>query len=610
VSGIVGIVNLDGAPVDRELLQRMTDFMAYRGPDGQAVLADGPVGFGHAMFRTTWEAETERQPMSLDGQVWLTADVRVDSRAELIAKLEARGRAEAKRANDAELILHAYHAWGEDCLKHLIGDFAFAVWNSQKRRLFCARDQMGVKPFYYAHCGQSFVFGNTLQCLRLHPAVSAELNDLAIADFLLFGENQDVATTSFRDIMRLPPAHRLVLSSAGPRAGRYWSLPTDFHLHYRRRPDGEIAEEFRQVLRVAVKDRLRTDRVAVELSGGLDSTSVAATTRELLPAGGAIRACCVSYARLIPDREKHFADIAASALGIPIDHVIADDLPLFQSDPEQTAVASDPAHVDPFSPAISRASFALMAAHSRVALTGWDGDTLMTESPRHYLGHLLRAGDLRGLASAMARYLVVKKRLPPIGLRTTVKRLLGRYPVKSTYPSWLDPSFEARLGLRQRWRDINVERPKGHPTRPYAFHMFSRPNLPRIFEGYDAALTDFPLEARHPILDVRVIESLLRLPPVPWCIEKHVARVAMRGWLPPEILTRPKSGLAGDPAVALARDRAVGGVDKFEMRYDFNRYVRRDAVPAIAGEKDVWALWTNLRPYTLSLWMDTQKAAY
>src|SRR5438105_1982975 len=113
MSGIVGIFNRDGAAVDRGLLREMTTFMSFRGPDAQNVWQDGPVGLGHAMLRTMAESEKEHQPCSLDGQVWITADARVDARADLIAELESAGRREVRQATDAELILHAYHVWGE-----------------------------------------------------------------------------------------------------------------------------------------------------------------------------------------------------------------------------------------------------------------------------------------------------------------------------------------------------------------------------------------------------------------------------------------------------------------------------------------------------------------
>ena len=205
MSGIVGIINLEGATVDRQLLQQMTEFMAYRGPDVQDIWVDGNVGFGHALLRTTSESLGEQQPCSLDGEVWITADARIDNRAELIEKLNSS--IDLKTVTDVELILRAYQVWEEDCVKHLLGDFAFAIWDSRVQRLFCARDHFGVKPFYYARVGNSLIFGNTLNGVRIHPQVSDELNDLAIADFLLFGYNQELDTTTFADIQRLPPAH-------------------------------------------------------------------------------------------------------------------------------------------------------------------------------------------------------------------------------------------------------------------------------------------------------------------------------------------------------------------------------------------------------------------
>src|SRR4051812_20160307 len=112
MSGIVGIFNLDGAPVDRHLLGRMTGYLRFRGPDASAVWIDGRVGFGHALLRTTEEAERETQPCSLDGQVWIVADARVDARDDLRTALTAHGRRDLDDATDPEFILHAYQVWG------------------------------------------------------------------------------------------------------------------------------------------------------------------------------------------------------------------------------------------------------------------------------------------------------------------------------------------------------------------------------------------------------------------------------------------------------------------------------------------------------------------
>jgi len=157
---------LDGAPVDRQLLQRLTAFMAFRGPDEQGVWSEGEAGLGHALLRTTFEAELEHQPFRLDHQVWIAGDIRLDGRTELIAALRAEAQPANSSAPDAELALQAYAAWGAACVEHLIGDFGFAVWDGRQRQLFCARDQFGVCPFYYAQLADAFVFGNTLACLR------------------------------------------------------------------------------------------------------------------------------------------------------------------------------------------------------------------------------------------------------------------------------------------------------------------------------------------------------------------------------------------------------------------------------------------------------------
>jgi len=227
---------------------------------------DRSIGLGHAMLRTTRESLGERQPSNLEGRFWITADARLDNRAELTAELQRSGRAVRPNAPDSELILHAYAMWGTPCVEHLRGDFFFRCLDTRNNQLFCARDHFGIKPFYYTQRQGLFVFSNTLNCMRMHPDVSGELNDAAIGDFLLFGLNYDTATTSFRDIQRLPPAHSLSISAEGINIKRYWAPPTDGRIRYSK-PE-EYVENFQSLLQAAVEDRLRTDRVGILLSGG------------------------------------------------------------------------------------------------------------------------------------------------------------------------------------------------------------------------------------------------------------------------------------------------------------------------------------------------------
>jgi asparagine synthase (glutamine-hydrolysing) len=261
----------------------------------------------------------------LDGQVWITADARVDGRADLIERLQSRGRLGIGSASDAQLILHAYHTWQDDCVNYLLGDFAFAIWDAQTRRLFCARDHFGVKPFYYAQIRDCFIFSNTLDCIRLHPGVSDRLNELAIGDFLLFGYNTDTTTTTFSDVWRLAPAHTLICDEGATNVRRYWTLPTNGQIRFRRSRD--YVNRFQELFRVAVSDRLRMNCVGAWMSGGLDSTSMTATARQLLSERGApieLRAHTIVYDTLIPDEERHYARMAAESLGAEIHFFVAD----------------------------------------------------------------------------------------------------------------------------------------------------------------------------------------------------------------------------------------------------------------------------------------------
>ena len=306
MSGIVGMYERGGAPLDRALLQALAHFISYCGPDARDTWSHGPVGLGHTMLRTTRASQCERQPASLGGRLWITADARVDCRDELLGKLTERegGKHSGPIATDSDLILRAYAVWGADCVQHLRGDFAFAIWDAQQKLLFCARDHFGIKPFYYSELGELFLFSNVLDCLRQHPEMSADLNDAAIGDFLLFGLNCDVATTTFRDIRRLPPAHCMTVSSEGLRIQRYWSAPTEGRIRYQRAED--YVEHFQILLQAAVSDRMAADRTGILLSGGLDSGTVAATARELSTCPGGtkdLRAYTVVYNSLFHDEE-------------------------------------------------------------------------------------------------------------------------------------------------------------------------------------------------------------------------------------------------------------------------------------------------------------------
>jgi asparagine synthase (glutamine-hydrolysing) len=600
VSGIVGIVNLDGAPVDSRVLTRMTEFLAFRGPDAQRVMIDGAAGFGHALLTTTYESENERQPLTLNGEVWIVAEARIDARQDLIARLKSLGQEVATDAPDVELILRSYSVWREGCVEHLLGDFAFGIWDAPRQRLFCARDHMGVKPFYYARLGHCVIFSNTLDCVRLHPSVSDRLNDTAIADFLLFDLNQDKATTTFADIQRLPPAHSATWSGSGMRLQRYWTLPIDEPIYYRRHED--YVDCFKELLRKAVGDRLRTDKVGILMSGGLDSTTLAASSHNLLSERSIERGVCAfttSYQGY--DQEGEYAGLVAKSLGIDI---------RFQSwnpdrvDPHwYSGTFHTPEPVPyPASMAADMADFREMSSHSRVALYGEGPDNALSYEWRSYIRYLVRHKRLKRLLYDLCSHAVLHRRVPLLsGIPGLIRQRLAKRDsdLAPPFPDWFNPQFENRLQLRKRWEQLWLDPHLAHPIRPRGYASFDLPLWQAMFESFDVSQTGAQLEVRHPFLDLRVLRFLLAVPALPWCRSKYLLRRTMAGVLPEPVLRRGKAPLVRD---AWEERVMECGLPLLDPTCSLDRYIdtkrwQRTQVRAPA------TFWIDFRTRSLNYWL-------
>jgi asparagine synthase (glutamine-hydrolysing) len=610
MSGIVGIVNLDGAPIDRDLLRRMTDSMNFRGPDAQEIWTDGNVGLGHTMLRTTWEAETEKQPLTLDGKVWLTADARIDGSAELIADLESKLRRKVRvgglgngdlperSPNDAELILLAYEAWGEDCVAHLIGDFAFAIWDGPKQQLFCARDHFGIKPFFYSHFDSTLVFSNTLDCLRLSPSVSDRINERFVGDFLLFDLCYDPSISVFADIQRIRAGHSLTCNERGVQLKRYWILPDDGQVRYRRSAD--YVERFNELMAKATSDRLRTQRAGVLMSGGIDSSTVATCAWELMSKKDRfdLRAYTIVYDRLFNDSERHYSQLVADKLKIPIDYLVVDDYELY--DQPDLFRRPEPTH-DP----LARISFdqtQKLAQDCRVTLTGYGLDPALAKSYR-YGPDLIKRMRFGQLAKDVGWFLFVRRQLPALGFRGWLKSLARPVPgPNANYPPWLSDSFARRLNLRERWEEIYNQPIRTDIERPQAYESLTSPYWPSRFEDFDPASTRVACESRHPFFDVRLITYLLAVPAVPYCIEKELIRRAMRDRLPAAVRTRPKAVLGADPIALRQRPDKLRWIDDFPIAPELSQFVDTSLLPLIAEQVDSNEVWMNTRPFSLSLW--------
>ncbi len=581
MSGLAGIYNLDGAPVDLALLERMTAAIAHRGPDGIHQWADGPVAMGHCMLQTTPESVYERQPLTDEsGNLCLTMDGRVDDREELLAALKSRG-ARLRDDTDAEIVLNAYQCWGEDCPVRILGDFAFVIWDRRQRQLFCARDILGVKPFYYYTDGRKFLWASELHQLFQDASVPRAPNEEMVAEYLAASlTNRE--ETLYQGIMRLAPAHSLLLRAGRRTKSWYWDI--DPGREIRHRSDKEYAEHFLELFKEAVRCRLRSHKpVGAELSGGLDSSSVVGMAQSLFHGGHNGGRDFQTISLVFPGMacdESPYIDEAARMWGVRSNRV-AYEMPSPEAYFEQARLYQDFPNF-PNGMMWDRASALMGRMGFRVLLTGCGGDEWFTGSYYHYADFLrglkfatllrqLRADQEFDRDGAVAPAIVFPRAaflrvgiypLLPGFAQRTVKWLLGR---KFKPPSWIESEFASRSRLSDRVGSAPANR---------KFPTFAQEDMYRSLidgwavQGYelgDRSESRFGLERRHPLSDRRVIEFAFGLPEDQRWHEsqpKRLLRNAVSGLIPETV--RRRRTKADFSRIFLDSMRTLGGKRFFE----------------------------------------------
>lgn len=534
MSGIIGLFSRLSQPVSQSLLHQVTDSMAFRGPDAQTYWHTPTAGLGYALLRTTPEQATEQQPLTLDQRVWISADVRLDGREALIAKLRSYYPNISSQYSDASLVLRAYHVWDTACVEHLQGDFAFLIWDEVRQRLFAARDHFGVVPFFYAQVEETLVCSNTLDCVRRYPGVSCRLNEQAVADQVLWGMNLDYPTTVFYDVRRLPPAHTLIWEPGSLKVQPYWQLPQVQPLILYKRPE-EYVERFSELFEQAVSDRLRSSQVATHLSGGMDSNSIAAVAQQVLQQrgqSGGVQAFTMQEREMMPE-EDAYAAMVAHTLGVPMDTV--DMTGSYRQRPE-IAPARPPVLPSGSVMGMRQISTLMQRCgnHARTVLTGFGGDSALRFG-EFYHWEWWQPGLRQRWWQVQLDYFKTYKTPRAFWRRgRAYRRYLTRN--QASVPPALAPDFAARWQLKQRFASQQTD----------ALGKISRYGMGRtafwsnIFEMHDPGMTGLPVKPLYPFFDLRLVEFLMAIPPIPWLVDKRLLRDAMRGKLPEAVRTRKK----------------------------------------------------------------------
>ena len=568
MSGIIGIYNRAGQPVDCGDLERMTDILAHRGPDGHGVWAAGPVGLGHRMLWTTPESLHETLPFADDAAgLTITADARIDNRNELLPLLNLTDRP-AEMVSDSQVILAAYQKWGENCPEHLLGDFAFALWNASAQKLFCARDHFGVKPFYYYLSDGLCAFATEIKALLCLPDVPQALNERRVAQFMISRE-EEPTNTFYSGLLRLERAHTLTVSRDGADLRCYYEaqLPPELHLG----SDKEYADRFREIFTEAVRCRLRSAfPVGSMLSGGLDSSAITCVARNLLVGEGKppLPTFSAVYNTAKASDESEFIQAVVAQGGVDPHYLhpdqsspLADIDPLLwhQDEPNQ----SGNLYVNCLAYASARSSGV------RVILDGFDGDSTVSHGLgylrelalqkrwltlasvlRHY-APMINQDWRRALWSWVKQYGIepaysgsVLRRLRRAGRRSSPalsEAAAGESPqeighIKETMIA--NAAFQKRMALPKP-NDAQYE---ARTEREAHFYRLFWPSIPLALEGLNKAAAAHSLEIRHPFWDKRLIEFCLSVPPQQKIVHgwtRMILRRAMADVLPKEVQWRP-----------------------------------------------------------------------
>lgn len=572
MSAIFGVYNLDQRPVDQPVMGIMSHILSHRGSDGAGLLIEKNISFGHRMLWTTAESLDEQLPKSFGlGNLWITADARIDNREELLEKLEISpaGTLE-KTISDSEIILYAYEKWGADCPEKLLGDFAFAIWDRKQRRLFCARDHFGIKPFYYYASENCFAFATEIKALFCLKNLPRTLNPSMIADYLI-GNFEDKEATFYANVLRLPPGHSITVTPGDKRVREYYRL--DPQKEAEPLSDAEYSEKLRVIFTEAVRCRMRSVKpIGAFLSGGLDSSSISCVARDLLKAEAPDK--LLSTFSLIYDRQKecderkYINQVLVQGGFDP--HFRSGDADAPLSNLEAICRHADRPVIGPGHSSSWEFHKIIRQTGTRVILDGHDGDSAVSYGYK-YLDELASSGRWYSLALE-ARALAPVFSMTQLGI---VKAYVRRYrwkPFLKKHPqlkrierfgrrftkvksgrsfselgedfrdSVINADFAEKMNLGERQKIVQRSSPEAVGNARES-HFRSLTSGRQVFglEEYDSISAAFGIETRYPFWDKRLIEYCLSLPGEQKCRRgwnRVVMRRAMNRILPPEVCWR------------------------------------------------------------------------
>lgn len=554
MSGFACIFHADGRPADPVTLHKMTQAMAYRGPDGITAWHHGPIALGHCQMHATPESLEERQPLAApDSTAVLVMDGYLANHVELRSDLRARG-VQLRDRSDAELVLRAYETWGPDCPSHIDGEYAFVVWDAGRRELFCGRDHQGLRPLLYHWNGTTLLVASDIAAIVAALGQLPPLNRGYTAE-IMANVWYTADETVWEGIARLPAAHCMRVGAGGPVVRRYWSLPLEARI--RHRTQGEYFEHYRDVFANCVQRASRSARtLAFEVSGGLDSSAlfcmadhlhrqgqlpapeIAGYTLDTVPGSLADEMAYVQAVERQTGRSITQVPLFSPDLGWSVQQANADrDFPLYPNAFMLIGMAER-----------------MAADGSRVIINGQGGDVWLNGNPAYYREELLTldlpnlarslSADIAGLGPGRALSLFARCGvfgLLPEPVRAAVRGLKAPRtlePLETNF--WLSKEMLDELAARKAKYEATMQHYPPHlrykvEKLEFPFHALALEMVSRFSAQAGA-------ENRAPFLSRQFMEFSCATPE--WTrlrggVKKYIHRHALSGILPPEIVQRP-----------------------------------------------------------------------
>ncbi|WP_033919725.1 asparagine synthetase B family protein [Sphingomonas sp. 37zxx] len=557
MSAICGIVRFDSALVDPAALHRMTASMENRGPDGSDTLALDSIGFGHCLMHVNVEDRFEAQPLhDRASGVVLVADIRLDNREALAATLGLT----LSSLPDSAILLAAYRHWGEDCVDHLIGDYAFVLWDQRRRALLMVRDPMGQRGLFFHLADDCIVFASEVKALWCVDGVPRHLDEVAVGRGLLFPVDPAPWRTLFAGIEAIPGGTSMTIAADGTRTARtYWRPHADpQHLG---RDDGYYLATYRAVVEEAIACRVRrlVDPPGLLFSGGFDSGTIAAVAGPIAAARGQRVVAVTALASEGTGAHVRDARLAVEAFADRADLEILPyrrgDDSVFDSLETRFAATHGPAGAD-----VRHRLFALVATRGvRLVMDGHGGDYTVNSRAPWMLGRFLRRGDVRrfvrewrarrratGRSVAQTLWWDVLPALAPLRLialqQTWRRRRRSVFDDRAVAPAFAQALFaRGAIDPARLRRPIPVDNRWRARARHLLCGVIESPPMPAV---QAAALG---LDLTRPFHDRRVVEFALAIPEhldFRDGLERPLARAAFADRLPARLLAR---GPGNDP---------------------------------------------------------------